>query len=220
MGGGPVILDSEGLGANVPKNKLVDATIASFAAFGGILYGYDAGVTSRIQMMDAWLRQFEMFFVVSGYQRAITIGLQLANFVNNATQTRRDTSTYRNPIGIQFVWATALAVGMAFLPKSLLVGLSRSTAMLQRPTCLLALPRSVVSFTDVEIELKRIPAALQAKEAIGSASLTDCFPLRLLSGANFIFYYGTTYSKQASISSTFPFFNQCCDLHRKHLPCR
>lgn len=45
MGGGPVA-SGEGLGANAPKNKFAGIAITSFAAFGGILYGYDTGESS------------------------------------------------------------------------------------------------------------------------------------------------------------------------------
>lgn len=49
--------------------------------------------------------------IVGSYQLAITIGLLLAAIVNNATQNRQDTGSYRIPIAIQFLWAIILVVG-------------------------------------------------------------------------------------------------------------
>ncbi|KAG8726279.1 hypothetical protein FRC12_023546, partial [Ceratobasidium sp. 428] len=43
---------------SVPKNKFAGILMTAFAAFGGILYGYDTGVISGIKQMDDWLRTF------------------------------------------------------------------------------------------------------------------------------------------------------------------
>ncbi|WOO84406.1 Major facilitator-type transporter ecdD [Vanrija pseudolonga] len=56
--------------------------------------------------------------LVSGYQFCITIGLLLASCVNYATENRRDTGSYRIPIGLQFAWALILAGGLFLLPES------------------------------------------------------------------------------------------------------
>lgn len=49
--------------------------------------------------------------IVGTYQLAITIGLFLAAIVNNATQNRNDSGSYRIPIAIQFAWSIILVVG-------------------------------------------------------------------------------------------------------------
>ncbi|KAJ7085514.1 general substrate transporter [Mycena belliarum] len=56
--------------------------------------------------------------LVSGYQFCITVGILLANCVVFATQDRLDTGSYRIPIGVQFLWALILGVGLFFLPES------------------------------------------------------------------------------------------------------
>lgn len=73
--------------------------------------------------------------LISGYQFCITIGrrrpelsitltlirpigILLASCVDYATQNRRDSSSYRVPIAIQFVWALILGGGIAWLPES------------------------------------------------------------------------------------------------------
>jgi SP family sugar:H+ symporter-like MFS transporter len=113
MGGGPVIMDGDGLGANAPKNKLAGVIIvradaasrrrllrprrqAGFAAFGGILYGYDTGVISGIQTMDPWLRQYGHpvpvsetypggYGLTSGQQSLVVSILSVGTFIGKAT---------------------------------------------------------------------------------------------------------------------------------------
>lgn len=56
MPGGPA---AAGGGINAAgKSKLAGIIMTAFAAFGGILYGYDTGTISGIIAMDDWLRTF------------------------------------------------------------------------------------------------------------------------------------------------------------------
>jgi len=57
MPGGPVDM-SGGIGATAPKSKIAGILMTSFAAFGGILYGYDTGTISGLQQMPNWLETF------------------------------------------------------------------------------------------------------------------------------------------------------------------
>ncbi|KAI0741564.1 MFS monosaccharide transporter [Daedaleopsis nitida] len=57
MPGGPVAAGG-GIGASGGKNKLAGIAMTAFAAFGGILFGYDTGTISGIIQMDDWLRTF------------------------------------------------------------------------------------------------------------------------------------------------------------------
>ncbi|QRW17039.1 Sugar (and other) transporter [Rhizoctonia solani] len=58
MAGGPVAAGGGLGGDGAPKNKFAGILMTAFAAFGGILYGYDTGVISGIKEMDDWLRTF------------------------------------------------------------------------------------------------------------------------------------------------------------------
>lgn len=53
--------------------------------------------------------------IVSGYQFCITLGILLATCVVYSTQDRNDTGSYRIPIGVQFLWALILGVGLFLL---------------------------------------------------------------------------------------------------------
>jgi MFS transporter, SP family, sugar:H+ symporter len=93
----------------------------NWAAFniGRVIAGLGVGLVSMLVPMyqsecsPKWIRGA----VVSCYQWAITIGLLLAAIFSNGFQARRDHSSWRIPLGIQFVWAFILAAGMFFLPE-------------------------------------------------------------------------------------------------------
>lgn len=58
MAGGPAS-SGGGIGpASAPKSRLSGILMTAFAAFGGILYGYDTGTISGIIAMDDWLATF------------------------------------------------------------------------------------------------------------------------------------------------------------------
>ncbi|KAH9978316.1 MFS monosaccharide transporter [Russula compacta] len=57
MPGGPIAAGG-GIGANAPKSKFAGILMTAFAAFGGILFGYDTGTISGLQQMPDWLHTF------------------------------------------------------------------------------------------------------------------------------------------------------------------
>ncbi|TFL01962.1 MFS monosaccharide transporter [Pterulicium gracile] len=57
MAGGPAATGG-GIGADAPKNKFAGILMTCFAAFGGILFGYDTGVISGVKEMTPWLCTF------------------------------------------------------------------------------------------------------------------------------------------------------------------
>jgi len=89
MPGGAVV--GGGIGANAPKSKLSGILMVSFAAFAGILFGYDTGTISGITAMKDWLRTFGFpttdltdhptgFFISSSRQSLVTSILSAGTF--------------------------------------------------------------------------------------------------------------------------------------------
>ena len=57
MPGGPAP-SGPGIGASAPKSNVVGIAMVGFAAFGGILFGYDTGTIAGITAMEDWLMTF------------------------------------------------------------------------------------------------------------------------------------------------------------------
>ena len=93
--------------------------LATFVA-GRFFAGFGVGLISMLVPMyqsecsPKWIRGA----VVGGYQFAITVGILLANVINNATKDRTTHAAWQIPISIQFIWAFILAAGMTYLPES------------------------------------------------------------------------------------------------------
>ncbi|KAJ7253016.1 general substrate transporter [Mycena haematopus] len=168
--------------------------------------------------------------LVSGYQFAITLGILLANCVVYATQNRLNTSSYRVPIGVQFLWAMILAFGLFFLPESPRYWARKGD--IEKATLALARVRDQPRESDfVQDELAEIIANLEFEKAhiptVGYVgSWLACFQGSLFDGSsnirrsivgtglqcaqqftgiNFIFYFGTSFFQTLGTISN-PFF--------------
>ncbi|KAJ3578279.1 hypothetical protein NPX13_g2283 [Xylaria arbuscula] len=195
------------------------ATAIPLFLAGRFFAGFGVGLISALiplyqsETAPKWIRGA----IVGGYQFAITIGLLLAAIVNNSTQNRNDSGSYRIPISVQFAWAIILIVGMLILPETprFLVKkgdhekAARSLGKLRR------LPADHPAITS---ELAEIRANHEYELGLGKATYLDCFrgpmlkrqltgmaaqALQQLTGINFIFYYGTQYFKNSGIESPF-----------------
>jgi SP family sugar:H+ symporter-like MFS transporter len=164
----------------------------------------------------AWIRGT----VVAAYQWAITIGLLLAAIVNNATEGRSDSGSWRIPTGVQFAWGIVLALGMFFLPESprFLIMRGRDEEAARALGRLTGLPYDDPA---VARELSGVKENLMAERALGELSYMDCFKSgdnrmafrtltgiflqawQQLTGINFIFYYGTTFFQNSGIKDAF-----------------
>ncbi|KAJ7624698.1 general substrate transporter [Roridomyces roridus] len=168
--------------------------------------------------------------LVSGYQFCITIGILLANCVVYATQNRLDTGSYRIPIGVQFLWALILGIGLLFLPES--PRFYANKGKIDLATAALARVRDQPADSDyVQDELAEILANLEYERAHipqtgyveswlvcfrgslfdGSSNLrrtivgTGLQCAQQFTGINFIFYFGTSFFQTLGTISN-PFF--------------
>jgi MFS family permease len=98
----------------------VAASTVSLLVPGRLIAGIGVGFVSAIIIlyMSEVAPKAVRGAIVSGYQFFITIGLLLASVINQSTQGRMDTASYRIPMGIQFLWALVLGVGLFMLPES------------------------------------------------------------------------------------------------------
>ncbi|KAL1799551.1 hypothetical protein ACET3X_003588 [Alternaria dauci] len=252
-----------------------------FAAFGGILFGYDSGYINGVLGMNYFKQQFggpsdseeaynhhlyrtwEKSLVVSilsagtffgaltagsvadwigrratiitgcaifslgvvlqvaASSFCITIGLLLACVVDNATKDHMDSGAYRIPIGLQWLFATVLGVGLFLLPESprwyIKKGRNEDAARA------LGILRGQAADSDyIKDELRELIVNHEYEKHM-QAGWTDCFrggwkpssnlrrvvlgmALQMMqqwTGVNFIFYYGSTFFKTVGIQNAF-----------------
>lgn len=160
--------------------------------------------------------------IISMYQWAITWGLLVSSAVAQGTKHIDSPSSYRIPIGLQYVWAGFLAVGMLFLPESPRFYVLRDE--LDKAAKSLSFLRGVpVHDSGLLEELIEIKASYDYESSVESSSLKDCFTtspsrpkqtLRMLTGIalqtfqqfagiNFVFYYGVNFFEQNSVENSY-----------------
>jgi SP family sugar:H+ symporter-like MFS transporter len=112
--------------------------------------------------------------LVSAYQWAITIGLLVASVVDQGCKDRTDSSSYRIPISLQFIWAAILAAGLFYLPESprYYVRCNRMDDALRALERVRGQPRSNPA---IQAELTEIKANYDYEMRIASNSWADCF---------------------------------------------
>ncbi|KAI7966442.1 hypothetical protein MJO29_002190 [Puccinia striiformis f. sp. tritici] len=201
--------------------QTASSTIPLFVV-GRVFAGLGVGVASCLVPMyqsecaPKWIRGG----VVACYQWAITIGLLVASVTVNATKDFDSANSYRIPIGIQFVWAAILVIGLTVLPESpryLLLKGNEEEAW----KSLSRLYSAPYDDPDVQAEFSEIMASLEKERSFGKTSLLDCFKTdkrknlqrtltglgvqgwQQASGINFFFYYGTTFFKNSGIENAF-----------------
>ncbi|KAF8626585.1 hypothetical protein AX15_004786 [Amanita polypyramis BW_CC] len=143
---------------------------------GRVFAGLGVGLVSCLaplyqsECSPKWIRGA----VVALYQWAITIGILLATVINNATHLRNNHSSYRIPIGVQFVWSFVLVFGMVLSPESprWLVRQGRHDDAAKAMGRFIRLPPEDPR---VQEELRVIQENLDAELALGEGSYLDCF---------------------------------------------
>ena len=167
--------------------------------------------------------------IVSCYQLAITIGLLIGQIVLACTETMTGAASYRIPIGLQFVWSTVLAIGLLLLPETprWLIRVGRWEDAVRAKVKLTGLP---ANHPTVQAELTEVKANLDHELSLGPASYKQCWQgtnlrrtllgifmqawqqctqishvaqLIIVTGVNFIFYYGVSFFVSAGITAPF-----------------
>ncbi|THC97219.1 hypothetical protein EYZ11_003328 [Aspergillus tanneri] len=156
--------------------------------------------------------------LVSTYQLFITLGIFVANCINFGTESRADTGSWRIPMGVTYIWAIILGIGMAFFPESPRYDYrhGKTEQAITTLSKMYGIPRNhralVVEFEEIrqkyqeEIErgqitwmhLFRAPR-MGYRVAVGVALQA----LQQLTGANYFFYYGTTIFRGAGIENSY-----------------
>ncbi|KAJ5511781.1 Major facilitator superfamily domain general substrate transporter [Penicillium expansum] len=156
--------------------------------------------------------------LISTYQLFITLGIFVANCINFGTEARPDTGSWRIPMGITYIWAAILGVGMMFFPESprydyrhgkvdkAMNTLSKIYGIPQNHRALHIEFDEIKEKYDEEqrngkvtwIQMFRAPT-MSYRVAVGVALQA----LQQLTGANYFFYYGTTIFKGAGIHNSY-----------------
>ncbi|CAH7666752.1 general substrate transporter [Phakopsora pachyrhizi] len=198
------------------------STTVPIFAVGRVFAGLGIGLTSCLVPMyqsecaPKWIRGA----VVSCYQWAINIGLLVAAIVVQLTKDINNSGSYRIPLGLEFIWAFILSLGLFLLPESPKYLIFKGCEQEAKVSIgrLLSVP------TDshlVQEELDEVNESLKAERDLARSSYIDCFrsgpgkyrlrtltgmslqALQQLSGINFIIYFGTSFFKRSGINNAF-----------------
>ncbi|PSN72473.1 general substrate transporter [Corynespora cassiicola Philippines] len=202
----------------------VASTAVGLLVAGRLIAGFGVGFVSAIIIlyMSEVAPKAVRGAIVSGYQFFITVGLLLASVVDQATHNNMTSASYRIPMAIQWVWAIVLGTGLFLLPES-----PRWYVMKDRQAdatkALATLRGQPLDSAYIKDELEELVANWRYEMEHMQSSWVDCFrggwkpsgnlrrvvlgvALQMFqqwTGVNFIFYYGTTFFKQAGMSNAF-----------------
>ncbi|RVX73803.1 hypothetical protein B0A52_02693 [Exophiala mesophila] len=156
--------------------------------------------------------------IVCCYQLFITIGILLAYLINFGTETLSGTASWRVPLGLSFLWALILGLGILCFPET-----PRHQFRFGEVD---AATESIAKFYGVSTkhkvvakQLAEMQYKLQLEREEGESSITEVFTgprmlyrtllgiciqaLQQLTGANYFFYYGTTIFSSVGLENPF-----------------
>ncbi|PSK34979.1 Hexose transporter 2 [Elsinoe australis] len=156
--------------------------------------------------------------LVSCYQLFITLGIFIAYCINFGTEVRDDSSEWRIPMGVGFIFPVIMAVGICFLRESPRWDYRHGKIDRARATVAKSYGVSEDHW-EVQREIREIKAKLDAENVGGAHPWYEVFTgprmayrtalgitlqaLQQLTGANFFFYYGTTIFTATGINNSF-----------------
>ncbi|PNS19541.1 Hexose transporter 2 [Sphaceloma murrayae] len=156
--------------------------------------------------------------MVSCYQLFITLGIFLAYCINFGTEKREDSSEWRIPMGIGFLFPVVMAIGIMFLRESPRWDYRHGRIDRARTTIAKSYGVSETHW-EVQHEMQEIKAKLEAENVGGAHPWYEVFTgprmayrtllgislqaLQQLTGANYFFYYGTQIFASTGIDNSF-----------------
>lgn len=156
--------------------------------------------------------------LVASYQLFITLGIWTAEMVDWGTSENSNSSSWRIPNGLSFLWAIILGVGILFLPESPRYAYAKGRVEECRAT-LARLGGLAQDSREINILMNDIRVKHEEETAAGKAKWIELFTGprmfyrvalgvvlqagQQLTGANFFFYYGTTIFKATGLENSF-----------------
>lgn len=156
--------------------------------------------------------------LVSTYQLFITLGIFVANCINFGTEDLDSTASWRIPMGVTYLWAIILGVGMAFFPESPRYDYRHGHVdrAIRTLSNLYGVPPH---HRALRLEFEEIRQKYEQELQIGQITWMRLFraprmtyrvlvgvalqALQQLTGANYFFYYGTTIFRGAGIQNSY-----------------
>ncbi|KAJ5826771.1 Major facilitator superfamily domain general substrate transporter [Penicillium robsamsonii] len=156
--------------------------------------------------------------LISTYQLFITLGIFVANCINFGTEARTDTGSWRIPMGITYIWAIILGIGMMFFPESPRYDYRNGKKDKAKSTLakIYGIPHN---HRALHLEFNEIRQKHEEEKRNGTVSWIQLFrtptmgyrvavgvmlqALQQLTGANYFFYYGTTIFNGAGIKNSY-----------------
>ncbi|RAK99895.1 sugar porter family MFS transporter [Aspergillus ibericus CBS 121593] len=156
--------------------------------------------------------------LVSTYQLFITLGIFVANCINYGTEDRADTGSWRIPMGVTYIWAIILGVGISLFPESARFDY-RHGKEARAANTLANMYGIPMNHRMLKLELDEIRQKFEEERARGTITWGQLFraprmgyrvavgvalqALQQLTGANYFFYYGTTIFQGAGIENSY-----------------
>ncbi|OOQ83430.1 High-affinity fructose transporter ght6 [Penicillium brasilianum] len=156
--------------------------------------------------------------LISTYQLFITLGIFVANCINFGTEAKTNTASWRIPMGITYLWALILGLGMALFPESPRYDYRHGKVEKAMDTLskIYGVPRN---HRALHIEFDEIKAKYEEEVRNGQVTWKQMYraptmkyrvavgvalqALQQLTGANYFFYYGTTVFNGAGIKNSY-----------------